>query len=463
MVEALLRHLDRKAIPLHVPGHKGGLGLDPALAPWLANAARLDLTELDGLDSLHAPQGPIAEAQELAAQLWKADRTFFLVGGSTVGVHAMILATCNPGDTVLLPRDAHMSAHGGLILAGAMPVYLPPSPTGTGGWGPPSQDVLSRAIAAHHPKAVLLTRPSYAGDVFDLAPYAEHVHAAGASLLVDEAHGAHLGLHPALPPSALAMGADAVVQSTHKMLGALTPGAMLHLKGPRLSPSRMQRALGLLQTSSPSYLVLASLDAARRHEATAPSERWERPLRWAAEARAAIAALPGLVALPPGDPLKIALDVSETGFDGYEAADLLAEHGVIVEHATHRHVVAFMGPGTRPEDLLVLTEACEALAHQARDDHNSLQRDDLPMPPLPPLAVPPREAFFAESRSVAWESSVGEVAAELVCPYPPGAPALVPGERITREVVEYVDGLRSLGAQLAGPADPTLSMIRILA
>ncbi|MNX26634.1 Arginine decarboxylase [compost metagenome] len=460
----MLRHLDHRAVPLHVPGHKGGLGLDAALAPWLASAAKLDLTELDGLDSLHAPTGPIAEAQELAAQLWQADRTFFLVGGSTVGVHAMILATCNPGDTVLLPRDAHMCAHGGLILAGATPFYLPPAPTGTGTWGPPSLDVLSRAIAAHRPKAVLLTRPSYAGDVFDLAPYAEVIHAAGASLLVDEAHGAHLGLHAALPPSALAMGADAVVQSTHKMLGALTPGAMLHLKGPRLSPSRVQRALGLLQTTSPSYLILASLDAARRHEATAPAERWENPLRWAAEARAAIAHLPGLVVLPPGDPLKIAVDVNGTGLDGYEAADLLAENGVLIEHATHRHVVAFMGPGTRPEDLKALTNACEALAAQAKAGQPSDSApDDLPMPPLPLVAVPPRDAFFAESRAVPWEASVGEIAAELVCPYPPGAPALVPGERITREVVEYVDGMRALGAQLAGPADPTLSMIRILA
>jgi arginine/lysine/ornithine decarboxylase len=456
-----LRHLDQPAIPLHVPGHKGGLGLDPALAPWLADAARLDLTELDGLDSLHAPTGPIAAAQALAAQLWKADRTYFLVGGSTVGVQAMILAACNPGDTVILPRDAHMSALGGLILAGAAPAYVSLVPTGHGTWGPPDLATLSEAIAAHRPKAVLLTRPSYAGDVFDLESYAACIHAAGAVLLVDEAHGAHLGLHTALPPSALSQGADAVVQSTHKMLGALTPGAMLHLKGLRLRESRVKSALSLLQTTSPSYLVLASLDAARRHEATAAADRWERPLHWASQARTRLAELPGLRVLPPGDPLKIGVDVAGLGLDGYAAADQLAERGVIIEHATHRHVVAFMGPGTREEDLLGLVEAFQAMA---TDVHPCLGPSAEPaMPPLPPRVLLPREAYFAESRPVAWESSVGQVAAELVCPYPPGAPALVPGERITEEVVEYVDGLRALGAQMAGPEDPNLSTIRIVA
>jgi len=462
LLSALLRHVEQSAIPLHVPGHKGGVGLDAELAPWLSKAAMLDLTELDGLDSLHAPLGPIADAQALAAQLWRADKTFFLVGGSTVGVHAMILASCKAGDTLLLPRDAHMSAHGGLILSGAKPRYLEPAPTGHGSWGPPDLDALADALSRHRPKAVLLTRPSYCGDVTDLRPYAERIHEAGALLLVDEAHGAHLGLHPALPASALALGADAVVQSTHKMLGALTPGAMLHLAAKGLDPARVQHALSLLQTTSPSYLILASLDAARRHEATSPPARWEAPLRWAADAREALAKLPGLRVLPPGDPLKIAVDVRNAGLDGYEAADFLAEAGVIIEHATHRLVVAFMGPGTHESDLHALIEAFRKLSSEAKRPESPLLADPA-MPPLPPMVVTPRDAFFAESREVPWASSVGQVAAELVCPYPPGAPALVPGERITQEVVEYLDGMRALGAQLAGPADPTLSTIRILA
>jgi arginine/lysine/ornithine decarboxylase len=245
------------------------------------------------------------------------------------------------------------------------------------------------------------------------------------------------------------------------MLGALTPGAMLHLKGPRLRVSRVQSALSLLQTTSPSYLVLASLDAARRHEAMAPADRWERPLRWASQARARLADVPGLRVRPPGDPLKIALDVSGLGLDGYEAADRLAERGLIIEHATQRHVVAFMGPGTRERDLHALVSAFQAMASAATPRREALS--DPLMPPLPPRVLLPREAYFAESRPVAWEHSVGQIAAELVCPYPPGAPALVPGERITEEVVEYVNGLRALGAQIAGPADPTLSTIRIVA
>lgn len=455
----MLRQVDSKAIPLHVPGHKGGLGLDAAMAPWLSQAARLDLTELDGLDSLHAPQGPIAEAQDLAARLWQADRTFFLVGGSSVGVQAMIVAACGPGEALFLPRDAHMSATGGLILSGARPIYAPPHAREEGGWGPPDLAALEAALARYRPRAVLLTRPGYAGELFDLSPYAERIHAAGAALLVDEAHGAHLGLHPALPPSALSQGADAVVQSTHKMLGALTPGAMLHLKGPRLAPERVHRALSLLQTTSPSYLVLASLDAARRHEAMAPSERWEAPLRWAADARERIARLPGLRVTPPGDPCKIAIDVASLGMDGYQAADVLAERGVLIEHATQRLIVAFMGPGTRENDLLALAEACKAL----EGEEGALPLLEKPLPPLPTQEKLPREAFFAETRSVPWASAIGEVSAELVCPYPPGTPVLVPGERISPEVVKYLDGMRALGAQIAGPADTTLSTIRILA
>lgn len=394
----------------------------------------------------------------LAAALWKAERTHFLVGGSTSGVQAMILASCRPGDALVLPRNTHMSALGGLIVSGARPIYAPPAPQGPGLWGPPDLDLLSELLERHRPKAVLLTRPSYEGMLFDLSPYAERVHDAGAALLVDEAHGAHLGLHPDLPEGALSQGADAVVQSTHKMLGALTPGAMLHLKGDRLSPSRVRSALSLLQTTSPSYLVLASLDAARRHEAMAPPERWREPMIWAQAAREALSAMPGLEVLAPGDPLKIGLDVSRTGLDGYDAADLLAERGVVIEHATPRHVVAFMGPGTQEADLRALVEACRAIAR-----HAPRKLVEPPMPPLPPMVVPPREAYFAEHREIPWSQALGEVAAEHVSPYPPGAPALVPGERITQEVVEYLDGLRALGAQLAGPADPQLETIRILA
>lgn len=376
----------------------------------------------------------------------------------------MILAACAPGETLILPRDAHMSATNGLVLAGARPHYLPPSEDGETLTGPPSVEAVARAIEATRARAVLLVRPTYPGGLFDLRPYAVRTHAMGALLLVDEAHGAHLGLHPDLPESALAQGADAVVQSTHKMLGALTPGAMLHMNGGRLDPCRVARALGMLQTSSPSYLVLASLDAARREAALTSPERWAERMRLAREARDRIGDIPGLCALPPGDPLKIAVDVSGLGMDGYQAADALAERGVIVEHATASLVVAFLGPGTEASHLEALVEACRDLSPLGTLDalRNPTRLPLEPLPTLPPVERLPREAFFAESLAVPWESALGGVSAELVCPYPPGTPALVPGERITREVVEYLDRAMALGSQIAGPSDPTLSTIRIL-
>lgn len=430
----------------------------------MGSALRLDLTELDETDNLHAPQGAIAEAQSLAAQAFGADESYFLVNGSTVGLHAMIMAACAPGEAIALSRASHLSALGGIILAGARPVFL-----GTGydaTWqlpADPTPDSLRRAFADPSVRAVLVTRPDYFGRASDLKAIAEVCREADRLLLVDEAHGAHLGLDARLPEGALALGADAVVQSTHKLLSAMTQASMLHLKGDRMDSGHVRKLLRLLQTTSPSFVLLASLDVARQQRETDGKQLWKKTLDMVARARQALG-IHGIRCLGPGhgpqaawDPAKLVVDLEGTGHDGYTVAEALHERLIQVEIATPRYVGALVTPGNTPEDLERLVQGLlEALRLVGRPS------PALPQPPAAPaLACLPRDAALGRSRTVRLEEAVGEVAAELVCPYPPGIPALVPGERITTEVLEYMDALRGLGASFVGPEDPSLETIQV--
>jgi arginine decarboxylase len=261
----------RDHAPFYAPGHKRGRGASPQLQNLLGlQALRVDLPELPELDNLFAPEGVIQEAQTLAAEAFGAEQTYFLANGSTCGIEAAILATCGPGDKIIVPRNAHRSVIAGLVLAGAMPVFVEPQ------YAPElglvlgiSADAIASALHRHpDTRAVLVVSPTYHGICSDIAAIAHLAHAHHLPLLVDEAHGAHFGFHPHLPSTALGQGADLVVQSTHKLLGALTQASMLHTQGHRINRSRLQAALQLTQSTSPSYLLLASLDAARHQMAT---------------------------------------------------------------------------------------------------------------------------------------------------------------------------------------------------
>lgn len=419
---------------------------------------------MDETDNLHAPEGAIAEAQALAAAAFGADATHFLVNGSTVGLHAMIMAACAPGEAIALARSSHLSALGGIVLAGARPVFL-----GTGhdpDWQLPADPTPSELQAAFTDpavRAVLVTRPDYFGRATDLAALARVCREADRLLLVDEAHGAHLGLDPRLPDGALALGADAVVQSTHKLLSAMTQASMLHLKGDRLDARHVRKLLRLLQTTSPSFVLLASLDVARAQRQQEGPRLWREVLDMVAEARGRLTAA-GLRCLGPAhgpvagwDPAKLVVDLAGTGHDGHAVADLLHERRIQVELATPRYVGALVTPGNTRADLdRLVTALVEAVRRPASPQAG------LPNLPAPPeLAMLPRDAFFGRSRTVRLQDAVGEVASELVCPYPPGIPALVPGERITCEVLEYLNALRALGASFVGPEDPTLETIQV--
>lgn len=477
LFEALKHHVTWNYTGFHFPGHGGGAGL-PRGFPAGRELYRFDLTELPGLDDLHAPAGPIARAQELAAALYGADRTFFLVNGSTTGVQALLLAATAPGDKVLLPRNVHRAVIGGLVLSGADPVYVtPPFDADFGLHLAPRPADIRAALRAHPElRAVFLTHPDYYGQAVVDTETAGVLREAGSVFLADEAHGAHLPFHPALPAPALRLGAAGTVTSMHKLGGALTQASLLHLKGTGLSPARVGRALALLQTSSPSYLLMASLDLARRQLAVSGERLFGRAVDLAGRLRRGLAALDGLVDVldaGPGraDPTKVLVSTRGLGLTGYRAAAMLREkHHVQVETAGFGHLLFVVGLGTRGTDIARALRAFRTLAreHAGRSGLRPptsdfrLPASDFHFRPAPPApkVLTPRESWLSPARAVPSREATGLVAAETISLCPPGIPIVFPGEKLTPEVLEYTLEIRARGVALQA-ADPVLATIMV--
>ncbi|NDJ16774.1 aminotransferase class I/II-fold pyridoxal phosphate-dependent enzyme [Myxacorys almedinensis] len=475
LVDALSACVMRSHAPFYTPGHKRGVGSPTALQALIGSQAlRADLPELPELDNLCAPQGVIEAAQALAAQTFGAERTWFLVNGSTCGIVAAILATCEPGDKIILPRNVHQSAIAALILSGAIPVFIQPE-----------YDLLldlahsitPETVAAtldQHPdvKAVLMVYPTYFGVGGDIRAIADLTHRYNIPLLVDEAHGAHFAFHPNLPISALDAGADLSVQSTHKTLAALTQASMLHVQGDRIDRDRVSQSLQFVQSTSPSYLLLASLDAAREQMATQGQELMERTLRLADEARSRLQTIPKLATLTPKqattsgfytlDRTRLTVTVSQLKIDGFAADKLLHQQlGVTAELPSLRHVTFIFSLGNTEADVERLVEAWETLA--ASGEAGEANESVSGWEPLDvKQARSPREAFFARSETVGMAQACDRVSAELVCPYPPGIPVLMPGERITQDALNYLQHVLKLGGFITGCTDSTLKTWRVI-
>ncbi len=487
LLTQLLTEAQRSTAPFHTPGHKGRSLWSPLLRAWGDSVFAADLPELPGLDNLFAPEGVIQSAQALAAETFGADRTWFSVNGSTAGVIAGILATCGPGDRILLPRTVHRSAISGLILSGAVPVFLTPEREAVSGLvGSITPSTLATALEQYPDiKAVLLVSPTYEGICADLAAIAPLCHARQIPLLVDEAHGPHFGFHPDLPPSALSQGADLSIQSTHKVLSGLTQAAMVHLRGSLVDGDRLSQALQLIQSTSPSYLLLASLDATRAQMAQQGTDLLSQTLALAKTTRDRLHAIPGLrvFELPqpqPGfaalDPTRITLDVSGLGLTGFDVDDRFNQtHGVIAELPSLRHLTFLLSLGTTAADCDRLIQASQALRCQSELCQSELYRSDspqpqtapplaaFPLPVAPPLALSPRQAFFQPAMPLPFEATLGHMSAETVCPYPPGIPVLLPGERITAAAIAYLQQIKASGGWMSGCSDPSLATLNVIA
>jgi arginine/lysine/ornithine decarboxylase len=461
----------------HVPGHKQrAVWQDQMPNERFAQVLMLDLTELADTDDLHHPSGPIAEAHRLAADCFGAEETYFLVGGSTAGNLAMILGTTSPGDLLIVQRNVHRSIVHGLMLAGARAVWLPPLLEPSSGLAviPDIRHIQMALNRYPEAKGVIVSSPNYYGIGGDLKPIAELCHLHSVPLLVDEAHGPHFGFHPLFPESALQSGADVVVQSAHKMLSAMTMGAMLHIQGQLVEREAIRQALRMVQSSSPSFPLLASLDLARQQLHAAGAQAFEPALEAVKRAREALwdTAISAIgddhTRKKSGfthDPLKLTLYDTTGAMSGFQLAQALAEQGCIPEMADSRHAVLAFGTGSRPEDGDRLADALRGLSmNSPAADHAPAGIPDEPFTSNTDWEVPEPVQISRKmpaTERLPLEQSVGRMAGEWVVPYPPGIPELYPGEIITAQVVERLQKWRARGASIQGAEDSTLQYIRV--
>lgn len=473
LFEAVRRHIDQGVTQFHVPGHKKGQGL-PELMEYVGlRTMQMDLNGMQDLDYVNHPTGPLLEAQQLMAEIYGADRSYLLVNGTTSGVQAMILASCQPGDKIIVPRNAHRSTIGGIILSDAIPIYIQPEINSDLGIAMGiSLASIEKAISQHpDTRAIFLINPTYYGYTSDLPAIVELAHRHGIAVLVDEAHGSHLHFHPELPMSAMEAGADISAVSLHKTGGALTQSSVLLYRSDLIKHETLEAVLNLSYTSSASYLLMCSLDLARKQLATSGRELMDRILSLTRYAREAINELGGLYAFGPEctgtpgsvafDETKLGINVCRLGMSGYQMESVLRrDHNLQIELSDLNNILAIVSLGHGESDVKKLVEALSQVS-LSRSFKESRRCPKITH--CPEMVVPPRTAFYSPCRNVSLQDAAGEIAAEMIMAYPPGIPILCMGERITPDIVDYIKWLKNEQCELQGTADPALEHIRVLA
>jgi len=476
-LDAVVGYAFRGSGRYHVPGHKGGQGADPGVRKAIGlDALAADVPQdIQGIDLGPSPT-PYERAERLAAEAFGAARSWFLTNGSTQGNHALCLALAPLGTRIVAQRNSHASMVDGLVLSGGRPSFVAPEYDDERGI---THCVTPRALEqalreAPDAKAAFLVSPTYFGMAADIAGCADVAHAAGVPLVVDQSWGPHFGFHDALPPTALAQGADAMLTSTHKIAGSLTQSAMLHVgHGGRVDVGAVGRALRLLRTTSPSSLLMLSLDGARRQLVLHGEQLLHETLEAIGVARAKLETIDGIelvdghligsMGIAGYDPLRIVLDVRGTGRTGYEIADALRRaYDVHLELPMQATVVFVVGLGESAGTL-------RRLAGDVDEVVKRLYEPGATKPIFPPaatltneVAVPPRDAFLGRARQVPVDAAVGRISCESIASYPPGVPALLPGERVSAETVAYLRELAASGARLHGASDPDFETINVL-
>jgi lysine decarboxylase len=477
-MEAVVAYATRGSTRFHVPGHKGGAGADPGLRAaigWAALTADIP-QDIEGIDLGPEPT-PYQRAELLAAEAHGAQRSWFLTNGATQGNHALCLALAPLGTHVVAQRNSHASIVDGLVLSGGLPSFVAPAYDAELGMAHGvTPDALAQALDADpQSRVAFVVSPTYYGMCADVQALAAVAHERDVALVVDQSWGPHFGFHPDLPESALKLGADAVLTSTHKIIGSLTQSALLHVAPTgRIDPKAVGRAIRLVRTTSPSSLLMASLDGARRQIAVHGEALLHETIAAAAQTRAKLETTPGITCIAedfvgrPGvaayDPLRLVLDTRETGCTGYEVADALRNaYDVQPELATVATLVCVLGMG-QPAEALVrfagdVDEIVKRIAKPGRVE--ALVRTPAALENA--MVVPPRDAFLGEAEIVPIDDAIGRISCESIAGYPPGIPALLPGERLTADTVAYLKELVGSGARLHGAADPTLTTIHVMA
>ncbi|GMA62236.1 aminotransferase class I/II-fold pyridoxal phosphate-dependent enzyme [Alicyclobacillus fastidiosus] len=475
LFDTLLHHATRKPIQFHIPGHKHGRGMDSRFRSFVGDQAlSLDLINIAPLDDLHHPTGAIKRAQELAAQAFGADYTYFSVQGTSTAIMAMVLSTVGPGDKILVPRNVHKSVLTAIILADAQPIFLLPEVDARFGISHGlSVEVVTDALVAHpDARALVVINPTYFGISANLERIVDVAHSYGVPVLVDEAHGVHTGFHSALPLSAMQAGADMAATSVHKLGGSMTGSSVLNIREGMIDPRHVQVVMSMLTTTSTSYLLLASLDVARKELAAHGHERISKAIDLALQARHRLNEVPGLVCLDESclnssatfalDPTKLTISVKDLGVTGYDVERMLREnYNIEVELSDLYNVLCIISWGDEQADIDALVHALTEIAH-AYQDRQGKREVVVQLPSMPELRMSPRSAFYAKTEIVPLQASVGRTMAEMVMVYPPGIPILLPGEVITQDNIDYIEANLRAGLPVQGPDDPEIRLIKVV-
>ncbi|MFC5712337.1 aminotransferase class I/II-fold pyridoxal phosphate-dependent enzyme [Thalassorhabdus alkalitolerans] len=473
---ALKDHAEKEPVQFHIPGHKKGKGMDEEFSSYIGkNALSLDLINIEPLDDLHHPHGIIDDAQQLAAEAFDADYTFFSIQGTSGAIMTMILSVCTPGDKIIIPRNVHKSIMSAIIFSGAVPIFIHPELDDQLGI---SHGITTEAVEkalSHHPdaKGLLVINPTYFGVAADLASIVEIAHSYDVPVLVDEAHGVHIHFHESLPLSAMQAGADMAATSVHKLGGSMTQSSVLNVRKGLVSPQRVQSIMSMLTTTSTSYLLLASLDAARKHLATQGRDLLEKTMRLANQTRSSLNEIKGISctdfsnnnskAVHSFDPTKLLISVYDLGITGYEAELWLRTHyNIEVELSDLYNILCIVSFGDSEKETSLLVKAIQRMSLEKEAVHKETEVTSLSLPDIPTLSMLPRDAFYTDTELIPFYETAGRIIAEFIMVYPPGIPILLPGEIITEENLIYIEKNMKAGLPVQGPEDPSLQKIKVI-
>ena len=469
--EALEQFRRMRVVPFDVPGHKRGRG-NPELTELLGErCVTMDVNSMKPLDNLCHPVSVIRDAEELAAEAFRAAHAFLMVGGTTSAVQSMVLSVAKRGEKIILPRNVHRSVMGAMVLCGAIPVYVNPEcderlgiPLGM------SVSAVEKAIRENpDAKAVLVNNPTYYGICSDLRSIVKLAHAHGMYCLADEAHGTHFYFGENMPVSAMEAGADMAAVSMHKSGGSLTQSSLL-LAGPAMQEGHVRQIINLTQTTSASYLLLSSLDISRRNLALRGREDFRRVMRLAEYARSEINGIGGYYAysreLCNGDSVfdfdvtKLSVNTLDIGLAGIEVYDLLRdEYNIQIEFGDLGNILAYLSVGDRQQDVERLVSALSEVRRRFSRSKAGLMAQEYIDPQV---VVSPQDAFYAANESLPLRETEGRVCSEFVMCYPPGIPILAPGERITSEILDYIEYAKEKGCSMTGPENPEIERLNVL-
>lgn len=471
VLEAMKQHLQNRVVPFDVPGHKGGRGTRELTDFLGLSCLKADVNSMKPLDNLCHPVSVIKNAQELAAEAFGAENAFFVVNGTTGSVQAMIMAACKAGEKIIMPRNVHRSAINALVVNGAIPVYVNPGTNKRLGipLGMSVENVRKAIRENPDAKAVLINNPTYYGVCSDLREIVKLAHENGMLALVDEAHGTHFYFGENMPVSGMAAGADMAAVSMHKTGGSLTQSSLL-LCGKNVSAGYIRQIINLTQTTSGSYLLIASLDIARKNLVLNGREIFRKTVQYAEYARSEINKLGGYYAFGSElcgsdsffsfDPTKLSIHTRDIGLAGIEVYDILRdEYNIQIEFGDIGNVLAIISAGDRALEIeRLISSLYEIKRLYSKDKAGMFDHEYID----PQVIMPPQSAFYGDKKSVPITESGGYICGEFVMCYPPGIPILAPGEKITGDIINYILYAKEKGCMMTGTQDINIENINVV-